>query len=91
MDDFQRAAMAARRNHADAAWAVLPPGAQARAIYAELRRIDAERIAESLAQRARRPARHGAAAAQAEPTGTTHAVRKALPGQPCQGRDAAAP
>jgi len=45
MDDFQRAAAAARRRYTEDAWAALPPREQASEIYVELRRIDAERVA----------------------------------------------
>lgn len=44
MDDFQRAAAAAKRHYTEAGWLALPPGAQSKAIYTELRRIDAERV-----------------------------------------------
>jgi len=45
MDDFQRAATAARHRYTEEAWTALPQREQARQLYAELRRIDAERVA----------------------------------------------
>ena len=56
MDDFQQAAAAARAHYTAAAWADLPVRAQAQAIYAELRRIDMERVAKVLTRPNRRPA-----------------------------------
>ncbi len=45
MDDFQRAAVAAERHFKEAAWAAMSARDKAQAIYVELRRIDAERVA----------------------------------------------
>lgn len=44
MTEFQKAAAAARRRYADDVWFTLTVNEQAKAIYAELRRIDAERV-----------------------------------------------
>ena len=52
MDVFQEAAKAAQRSNGDA-WCVLSPQEQTRAIYQEMRRIDAE-----LAERLKRPGQH---------------------------------
>ena len=43
MTEFQQAAAAARQRYADTVWFTLSVNEQAKAIYAELRRIDAER------------------------------------------------
>jgi len=45
MDDFQRAAAAAQAHYTEEAWTALPTRVQSQAIYAELSRIDAERVA----------------------------------------------
>jgi hypothetical protein len=66
MDDFQRAAAAARGRYTDAAWTALPPPVQAAAIYAELRRIDAEQAARVFPRRKRRPASRDGTAAPVE-------------------------
>jgi hypothetical protein len=41
--EFQEAAAAARRRYADTVWFTLSVNEQAKAIYAEMRRMDAER------------------------------------------------
>jgi hypothetical protein len=66
MDDFQRAAAAAQARFKADAWAVLPVQAQAREIYVELRRIDAERPAPGPAKPKRRAAPREATPARAE-------------------------
>jgi hypothetical protein len=42
--EFQKAAAAARRRYGDDAWFALTVNEQAKAIYAELRRIDGKRV-----------------------------------------------
>ncbi len=44
MSEFQKAAAAARRRYADNVWFTLTVNEQAKAIYAELRRIDGKRV-----------------------------------------------
>jgi len=56
VNEFQKAAAAARRRYGADAWPGLAVSEQAKAIYAELRRIDAERVAAMLS-RSRRPMR----------------------------------
>ena len=50
MDDFQRAAAAAQAQYSEEAWTALPARVQSQAIYAELSRIDAERVVAAAAR-----------------------------------------
>lgn len=73
MDDFQKAAAAAQGRYTKDAWMALPPREQAQAIYAELRRIDAERVAAAVAMPVRRSVGQGSAEAHVKRTVTVHA------------------
>jgi hypothetical protein len=74
MDDFQRAAEAARSRIKAEAWDALPVQAQAREIYAELRRIDAEKSTPVPAQQKRRTSPRRATLARAERHVAAHAA-----------------
>jgi hypothetical protein len=80
MDDFQQAAAAAQAQFTAAAWAVLPVKSQARAIYGELRRIDAERLAAGLRELRPRPLPAGPAPTE-QPSAPTERHRAAQGGQ----------
>jgi hypothetical protein len=55
MDDFQQAAATAQSRYTAVTWTALPLREQAQAIYAELRRIDAERVTRAIFPQRRRP------------------------------------
>jgi hypothetical protein len=73
MDDFQRAAAAAQGRYTQEEWMALPPREQAQAIYAALRRIDAERVAAATALPRRRPTSCSGGSAPIELTVVAHA------------------
>jgi hypothetical protein len=73
MDDFQRAAAAAQRRRTEEAWTALPVREQAQAIYTELRRIDAERVAAMFTPNKRRATARSAVAAKLETRIPAHA------------------
>ena len=70
-DDFQRAATAAEAEAGKSGWSMMPPSERTRAIYAYLRRIDAEH-AKSLVLL---PARRGRLQATTNESGVSHRRR----------------
>jgi hypothetical protein len=53
--EFQEAAAAARRRYADTVWFTLSVNEQAKAIYAELRRLDDARVRAAVSRAKSRP------------------------------------
>jgi hypothetical protein len=73
-DDFQRAAAASEAEAGKVAWSIMPPSEQARAIYQQLKAIDAERAGSLVIL----PARRGRGQAKTNPSGVPHPLRTTL-------------